>query len=114
MRKNMELLASDKLRTESLEEEFNVLKEQLKVEQEMKTTLELKIEELEKSKKFFEERCLSAEKVLKALSADSFHENKENSGLNSSKQEVETALLHSRPSSRRQFPREQGKLWAQL
>ena len=102
MRKNMELLASDKLRTESLEEEFNVLKEQLKVEQEMKTSLELKIEELEKSKKFIEERCLSAEKVLKALSADSFHENKENSGLNSSKQEVETALLHSRPSSRRQ------------
>jgi len=102
MRKNMDLLASDKLRTESLEEEFNILKEQLTVEQEMKITLELKIEKLEKSKKFIEERCLSAEKVLKALSADSFHENKENSGLNSSKQEVETALLHSRPSSRRQ------------
>ena len=102
MRNNLELLATDKLRSESLEEEFKVLQKQLTVEQEIKNTYELKIVKLEKSKKSIEERCLSAEKVLKALSADSFHENKENSRLNSSKQEIETALLHSRPSSRRQ------------
>ena len=102
MRKNIEILSTEKMRKESLEEEFTHIQKQLSAERDIKKKLEQKMDKLEKSKKLTEERCLSAEKVLKALSTDSFNENKENSVLSSSKQEVETALLHSRPSSRRQ------------
>merc|ERR1711892_918503 len=60
------------------------------------------VHKLEKSKKLTEDRCHSAEKVLKTLSADSFSLDKENQKSNLSKLELETVLLHSRPSSRRQ------------
>merc|ERR1719250_35394 len=67
----------------------------------MTKSLNERIDKLEKSKKLTEERCHSAEEVLKSLSADSFYTDKENLKSNLSKLEMETVLQHSRPSSRR-------------
>ena len=104
MRNNIERLENEKLIKDSLEEEFNSLQKQLQQEKEIQKTLKEEVGKLEKSKKLTEDRCASAEKVLKTLSAESFQENKENNGskLNMSKHEVEAALQMSRPGSRRQ------------
>ena len=104
MRNNIERLENEKLQKDSLEKEFNSLQKQLEEEKNLQKTLQEKVDNLEKSKKLTEDRCASAEKVLKALSAESFQENKENnqSKHNMSKHEVETALQMSRPGSRRQ------------
>merc|ERR1712048_1113958 len=104
MRNNIERLENEKLQKDSLEKEFNSLQKQLEEEKNLQKTLQEKVDKLEKSKKLTEDRCASAEKVLKALSAESFQENKENqqSKHNMSKHEVETALQMSRPGSRRQ------------
>ena len=101
MRHNIEKLETEKLRKDALVEEYTALKKQLDHEQDTHRGLEMKIVQLEKSKKLTEERCASAEKVLQTLTADSYHENKENNDKFSlSKQEIETAL--QRPASRRQ------------
>ena len=103
MRNNIEKLETEKLRKDSLEKEFNSLQRQLLKERDAQKSLSDKIDQLEKSKKLTEERCLSAEKVLKTLSAESFTEDKENtnlSKLSSSKHELEAALHNSRPASR--------------
>ena len=100
MRKNNARLEEEKLIKEALEIEFADVKKQLIHEKD-------KLREVETSKKLTEERCASAERVLKTLSSESFDENKENcsrvaSGTNLSKHELETVLYNSRPSSRRQ------------
>merc|ERR1712183_373024 len=102
LRNNVQKLETEKMLKESLEIEFKNLKKTLELEKELQKGLNDKIGKLEKSKKLTEDRCLSAEKVLKTISADSFSVDKENQKSNLSKLEMETALLHSRPSSRRQ------------
>ena len=103
MRNNIEKLENEKLRKDSLEKEFNLIQKRLTTEIESHKSLHEKMEKLEKSKKQAEEKLTSAEKVLKALSTDSFQENKENdSKYNLSKHELETVLHNSRPPSRRQ------------
>merc|ERR1719420_628042 len=78
MRNNIERLENEKLQKDSLEKEFNSLQKHLEEEKNLQKTLQEKVDKLEKSKKLTEDRCASAEKVLKALSAESFQENKEN------------------------------------
>jgi len=102
LRNNVQKLETEKMLKESLEIEFKSLQKTLVAEQEVKRSLNDKIDKLEKSKKLTEDRCHSAEKVLKTLSADSFSVDKENQKSNLSKLELETVLLHSRPTSRRQ------------
>ena len=101
LRNNVQKLETEKMLKESLEIEFKSLQKTLVDEKEQKRTLKEKIDKLEKSKKLTEDRCHSAEKVLKTLSADSFSVDKENQKSNLSKLELETVLLHSRPTSRR-------------
>jgi len=101
LRKSVQKLETEKLLKESLEIEFKNLQLTLQTEQEMTKSLNEKIDKLEKSKKLTEERCHSAEEVLKSLSADSFYTDKENQKSSLSKLEMETVLQHSRPSSRR-------------
>jgi len=102
LRKSVHKLETEKMLKESLEIEFKSLQQTLLAEKESTKRLNEKVDKLEKSKKLTEDRCHSAEKVLKTLSADSFSLDKENQKSNLSKLELETVLLHSRPSSRRQ------------
>jgi len=107
MHKNIANLEEEKLIKDSLEIEFANIKQKLIQEKEGQATLKVKLTQVENSKKVAEERCASAEKILKTLTAESFYENKENRegldvGYNLSKHELETALQHSRPGSRRQ------------
>jgi len=102
LRKGVHKLETEKMLKESLEIEFRSLQQTLLAEKESTKCLNEKVDKLEKSKKLTEDRCHSAEKVLKTLSADSFSLDKENQKSNLSKLELETVLLHSRPSSRRQ------------
>ena len=107
MHKNIAKLEEEKIIKDSLEIEFANIKQQLIREKEEQASLKVKVAHVENSKKVAEERCASVEKVLKTLTTDSFYENKENreaaeSGYNLSKHELETALQHSRPGSRRQ------------
>ena len=100
MRRNISKLEEEKIIKESLEVEFVKIQKQLML-------LKEKLRQVESSKKLSDERCASAEKVLKTLTSESFNENKENcetvgGGYNLSKHELETVLQHSRPSSRRQ------------
>ena len=110
MHKNIAKLEEEKIIKDSLEIEFSNIKQQLIQEKERQASLKVKLTQVEQSKKVAEERCASAEKVLRTLTAESVYENKENrealdgrdGGYNLSKHELETALQHSRPSSRRQ------------
>eukprot|EP00092_Neocalanus_flemingeri_P001125 GFUD01001199.1.p1 GENE.GFUD01001199.1~~GFUD01001199.1.p1 ORF type:complete len:1705 (-),score=626.81 GFUD01001199.1:124-5238(-) len=102
LRNNVQKLETEKMLKESLEIEFRNLQKNLVVEKEVQQGLNDKIVKLEKSKRLIEDRCLSAEKVLKTISADSFSVDKENQKSNLSKLELETVLHHSRPTSRRQ------------
>ena len=107
MHKNIAKLEEEKIIKDSLEIEFANIKQKLIQEKEGQANLKVKLTQVENSKKVAEKRCASAEKVLKTLTTDSFYENKENregveGGYNLSKHELETALQHSRPGSRRQ------------
>jgi len=102
LRNIVQKLEPEKLLKESLEIEFKDLQKTLVYEKEVQKNLSEKIDKLEKSKKLTEDRCISAEKVLKTISADSFSVDKENQKSNLSRQEMEAVLLHSRPTSRRQ------------
>jgi len=101
LRKSVHKLETEKMLKESLEIEFKNLQEAHQCEKEITKNLNERIDKLEKSKKLTEDRCHSAEEVLKTLSADSFAIDKENQKSNLSKLELETVLQHSRPASRR-------------
>jgi len=102
LRKNVQKLETEKMLKESLEIEYKQLQGELLAEKEIQKKLNIHIKGLERSKKVTEERCLSAEKVLKTISEENLSINKENQKINLSKQEIEAVLQHSRPSSRRQ------------
>merc|ERR1719369_543159 len=101
LRKSVHKLETEKMLKESLEVEFKNLQVAHQTEKEITKSLNERIDNLEKSKKLTEDRCHSAEEVLKTLSADSFAIDKENQKSNLSKLELETVLQHSRPASRR-------------
>merc|ERR1712142_851033 len=82
LRKSVHKLETEKMLKESLEIEFKNLQEALKSEKELTKNLNEKIEKLKISTKLTEDRCNSAEKVLKTLSAESFSAEKENQNSN--------------------------------
>ena len=100
MRNNIRKLETEKLIKDSLEIEFDSLKKELAAEKSAQKVLNEKIVVLKTSKRSAEERCISAEKVLRSLTELENPGGKENTRAGrGSRLEVEAALQTSRRPS---------------